>query len=450
MEASERLLPPAHPVAESWWNDSFMVTFAFKCNIACTFCMVEDALNVFEGTSLAAFRRFAEDPTALRGASRIIFSGGEVTLARDLLDYVAVARTLPGVKHVRLQTNAIRLADRAYLRTLVEAGVDELFVSLHAPDAATYDAVAQKKGSFGRIIEGLSAIRDLGVTLITNTAIVEANYRLLPAIVELGSSFGPRSMEFWSYWPRADEDGGRLHAARVSDVRGPLLEALRRAIAKGIPPVVKWFPRCLLGDLAWCQDDGQPPALIEDRYWEREPEYGCLYAGVCSEAMSPSHGERGAGKCAGLSDAYVHRFGWEENVLKPARGARVATENDGSRRNPRVARSLLKDAAPRRAEQARATAKLASLGILRGQELAGLTLAGVEPSRDGTALTLAFRDGDLTVQVALCDPDPSRPCSARSVSFDLFYRPISEVIDRRAAALVEALAARMASAPATP
>ncbi len=226
-------------------------------------------------------------PMRARSEARAASSsaGGEVTLAKDLLEYVAIARALPGIEHVRIQTNAIRLGDRAYLRALIDAGVDEYFVSFHAHDAALYEAIAQRKGAFAGIVRGLSAIRDSGATLITNTAVVEANYRVLPAIVEAAAAFGPRSIELWSYWPRGDGDGARQHTARVADVRGPLLEALEVAVSRGIPPVVKWFPRCLLGAMAWCQDDGQPPALIEDGYWEQEPEYGCLYEGVCAESM---------------------------------------------------------------------------------------------------------------------------------------------------------------------
>jgi len=436
MAPSEHQLQPA----EAWWTNSFMVTFAFRCNIACTFCMVEDALGVFEGTTLASFRAFADDPRRLRGASRIIFSGGEVTLAKDLLDYVAVARTLPGVRHVRIQTNAIRLADRVYLRSLLDAGIDEFFVSFHAPDAVTYDAIAQRKGSFGRILEGLSAIREAGATLITNTAIVLDNFRLLPAIVELASSFGPRSIEMWNYWPRGDDEGARMLAARVSDVREPLIRALELAVAKGIPPVVKWFPRCLLGTMAWCQDDGQPPALIEDRYWEKEPAYGCLYEGVCAESMGQP-GRSRPGKCAGLSDAYVHRFGWEERTLRPVRTSGEPVLDPAP--SPSVARSLIHDAGPRRAEQAHVAARLSRLGITRGQTFAGHELTGFEASRDGAAVTLGFRDGHDTVAIAMCATDSRRASSAKTKSFDLFFRPKDEAHDLRAAAVADALVAQI-------
>ena len=105
--------PRSVPPAERWAESSVLVAFAFHCNLACTFCMVEDVLQAYDGTTLESFRRFAERECALRGVRRIVFSGGEVTLARDLAEYIRFARSLPGIEHVRLQTNGTRLADRA-------------------------------------------------------------------------------------------------------------------------------------------------------------------------------------------------------------------------------------------------------------------------------------------------------------------------------------------------
>ena len=419
-----------------------MVTFAFRCNIACTFCMVEDVLDAFEGTSLASFRRLAQDPGQLRGAKRIIFSGGEVTLDKDLLEYVAIARSLPGIEHVRLQTNAIRLGNKAALRALIDAGVDEYFVSFHAPDAAKYEAIAQHKGSFEAITRGMASIREAGAALYTNTAIVESNYRDLPAIVEVASAFGPRSMEFWSYWPRGDEDGSRQHAARVADVRGPLLEALGAAVARGIPPVVKWFPRCLLGPFAWAQDDGQPPALIEEGYWEREPEYACLYEGVCTASMGrPQDRSSSARKCAGLSDTYVHRYGWEEGVLKPLRAP--TRPAPGSMPRGAVARSLTEDAGPKRTERAALSGWLAGLGLTPGQALAGFTLARVDRPR-GPAVALTFTGEGATVVVGLALTDPARGVAVRTRSFDVFHKSVEPALTARATALVRAVASAVA------
>ena len=193
--------------------------------------------------------------------------------------------------------------------------------------------------------------------------------------------------------------------------------------------------------MAWCQDDGQPPALIEDRYWEKEPAYGCLYEGVCAESMGQP-GRSRPGKCAGLSDAYVHRFGWEERTLRPVRTSGEPVFDPAP--SPPVARSLLRDAGPRRAEQAQVAARLSGLGITRGQTFAGLELTGFEPSRDGAAVTLGFRDDRGTVAIAMCATDARRASSARTKSFDLFFRPKDEAHDVRAARVADALVAHLA------
>lgn len=418
--------------AEPWWTNSFMVTFAFRCNIACTFCMVEDVLDVFEGTSLEAFRRVAAaEPDRLRGARRIIFSGGEVTLARDLPEYAAFARSLPGIEHVRIQTNAIRLGNRAYLRSLLDAGVDEFFVSLHAPDAPLCDAITQQRGSFAAILAGMEAIAEAGATLITNTAIVEANYARLAEIVDVAAPFRPRSMELWNYWPRADEDGGRMHAARVGDVRGPLLAALGACTERGIPPVVKWFPRCLLGEYAWCQDDGQPPALIEDRYWAREPRYACLYEGVCQDGGSP---------CAGLSYPYIRRFGWEERLLRPRR--RAGAGGEGRPRGD-ATRSLVTDVRPVRSEQAALTTWLQALDIRVGSALSGFTLASAAKAKEPGSIALTFTRADRSVNVRLCATDPARKCFSRTRSLDIFYTRVEPGMERDVEKLLLAFTAQI-------
>src|SRR4051794_13641855 len=95
--------PPPIPPPERWSQTSYMVTFAFRCNIACTFCMVEDVLNVFDGTGYERFQAFvASRPKELASVRRIIFSGGEVTLSKELPRYAALARSIPGVEHVRI------------------------------------------------------------------------------------------------------------------------------------------------------------------------------------------------------------------------------------------------------------------------------------------------------------------------------------------------------------
>jgi len=441
------------PPAERWAQNSVLVAFAFHCNLACTFCMVEDVLNVYEGTSLDAFRRFTERPGALDGVRRVIFSGGEVTLAKNLLDYARFARSLPGIEHVRLQTNATRLRDRAFLATLIDAGIDEYFVSLHGHDAATCDAITQRPGSFDDILAGMRAVKEAGATLVTNTAIAAANVATLPEIVRTVAPFAPRSMEFWNYWPRADELGARGHFVRVADARAPLLRALAACVAQGISPAVKWFPKCLLGDYAKYHDDGQPPSVIPDDYFSREPGYGCIYEGVCAEAVDlAAKGTPASGRCAGLSEPYIQRFGWEEGLLVPRRKPAIETsrrpEPRGDRPDrsaPAAARSLVGDAGPRRTEAAMLAAWLERFGLAVGRPVAGWSFASAQRSRDGAMISLAFHDGPASVVVRVCPRDDSRRAFARTPSFDIFYAAKDAGPTEPVAALVAAVVAALSA-----
>ncbi len=426
------------PAPERWAENSVLVAFAFHCNLECTFCMVEDVLNVYEGTSLEAFRRFAERPGALSGVRRVIFSGGEVTLAKDLLSYVGLARSLPGIEHVRLQTNATRLADRAFLGRLMAAGVDEYFVSIHGHDAATCDAITQRRGSFEEIMAGMRTVVDAGATLITNTAIAEVNVGGLADIVAAVAPLAPRSMEFWSYWPRADEEGKKGHFVRVGEARGPLLRALGACVERGISPAVKWFPKCLLGPFAKYHDDGQPPSVIPDDYFAREPSYGCIYEGVCVDAAELSvKATPASGRCAGLSEPYIRRFGWEADLLVPMRRRTEVPSLD-------VARSLVRDAGPRRTEAAEMAAWLDRFGLALGRPVAGWTLASAVRKVGSDVLALAFTSaggaGSGTVVVRVCARDEGRRAALRTASFDLSYGAGGGVSPDAVRALVTAVA----------
>lgn len=431
-------LPLAHrsyahvPPAERWAPQSLLVAFAFQCNLACTFCMVEDVLKAYDGTSLDAFRRSVADPRTLSGVKRIIFSGGEVTLARDLVEYIRFARSLPGIEHVRLQTNGVRLADRAYLQCLIDAGADEYFISLHGHDAASCDAITQRSGSFVEILGGMRAVRELGATLITNTAITQSTLRSLPHIASVVAPFSPQSMELWSYWPRADERGARGHFARIAEVQGPLLEAIASCLERRIAPVVKWFPRCLLGEHSIYHDDGQPRSVIElsrrstsapqardilskaPEYFDREPRYACIYEGVCEEAgpLAEKH-TPASGRCAGLPEPYILRFGWEADVLSPKRKSPAPPFDP--------ALSLTKDAGPKRARAAEMALFLDRFGLSVGREIAGLSLSSAVRSEAGAMVSLVFESGKEVVIVRICPRDEARRAPFRARSFDLFY-----------------------------
>ena len=395
--------------------DTLLVAFAFECNLACTFCMVQDALDTFGGTPLSTFRAFAEDREAMAGIKRVILSGGEVTLDSQLLRYVEVARSVTGVQHVRVQTNATRLHDRGFLRRLVDAGVDEFFVSLHGHNAQVCDAITQRTGSFKAIMRGIEAISASDASWISNTCIVRRNVAFLPDIVELAHGAGAAACELWNVWPRVDDAALREEIVPVARIQPSLMQALQKSREHGLKATVKWYPRCLLGEFGACCDDSQPTALIDDEYWQKLPQYDCLFAGVCADGQ----------RCAGLSHAYVERHGWEAATLLPNRDLSSAPPADrrgamaaapGARRaadrhDPMQHDRLDKQAQPGQAGQQARDSDAAAIAPLAGLEIdtvcGGWTLAQVQPTSNGARLRWATESGshgDAWVRLAPLNP----------------------------------------------
>ncbi len=176
VSASHSREPGAHPSEE-------IVRVNFHCNQACDFCFVSTHLPP---AGDAAVRRAIEE--AAGRDARIILSGGEPTLNASLVEHVRLAKSLS--RHlVTLQTNAVRLDDRARVAALREAGLDEAFVSLHGSRAEIADSVTRAPGTFARTLVGIDHLVEAGVVVTTNFVICEAN---LDDLVETTRLVGTR------------------------------------------------------------------------------------------------------------------------------------------------------------------------------------------------------------------------------------------------------------------
>jgi MoaA/NifB/PqqE/SkfB family radical SAM enzyme len=202
------------------------------------------------------------------------------------------------------------LARRDYCDTLVQAGVNEFFVSVPGHDAASHDAITGVPGSFEKTLRGLENLEDHpGVISITNTVVTARNYRTLGRVVDsLGHLQRLAQMEFWYYWPMRETDERSL-IVPLRDALPPLREAIGLAREAGRSVEIKNFPHCLLGDLAPLLVNDQPPLIIDDRFWgefQRNGFHECVHRAQCRSEQ-----------CLGLNAAYVARFGWERELLRP-------------------------------------------------------------------------------------------------------------------------------------
>ena len=285
------------------------LTVHFRCDLKCVHCMIEGTMDRLQPKSMDDFQQVLNHNASTNQWKGLTLTGAEVTLRKDLPELARRARQ-HHFDHVRIQTHGTRLADIDYCHELVEAGVDEYFLSVTAADAATHDAITKVPGSFERTIRGLENLDTFkDVVTLTNTVVTKRSYQQLPAVVDrLRHLRRLVQMDFWNYWPMKEIDEKDL-IVRHTDVLPHLRRAISLARQYGRAVEVKNFPQCLLEEDGDALDNNQPELFIDPTFWPEFDRNGfqqCVHRAACASVQ-----------CLGLNTAYVEKFGWEENLLTP-------------------------------------------------------------------------------------------------------------------------------------
>lgn len=290
-------------------NEYISITMHFRCNLKCVHCMIEGTMDRLKPQSAAQLSELLKENAQTRKWKGLILSGSEVTLHADLPKWAKMAKE-SGFEHVRIQTHGMKLANKNYCKELVDAGVDEFFISVTASDAATHDAITGVPGSFHKTMQGLENLESFDNAIsLTNTVVTSLSYQHLPEMVRLLRPFQRLAqMEFWVFWPMHEKDNKNLIVSHL-EVLPFLREAVSLAQLAKRRLEVKNFPECLLGKDREILNNDQPETLVDPKFW---PEFWRSGWNQCA------HREQcGSVKCMGLTKAYIEKFGWHTNELSP-------------------------------------------------------------------------------------------------------------------------------------
>lgn len=285
------------------------LTMEFRCNLKCVHCMIEDTMDRLKPTSDETFARICQDQMETGRWEGLVLTGSEITLRRDLPDITKRAKAA-GFKHVRIQTHGMHLGRTDYADRLVDAGVDEYFVSVAGSDRESHDRITQVNGAWDKMMNGMAHLDQYDhVKLITNSVITTQSYMLLPGMVDaLAHLKRLVQMEFWNFFPMAETDEKDL-AARHTDILPYLQEAILKCRALGRYVEAKNFPECMLAELGDALVNAQPTLVIDPDFWtefDRNGFYQCPHQDTCAST-----------ECLGLTGAYIAKFGDERDLLKP-------------------------------------------------------------------------------------------------------------------------------------
>jgi MoaA/NifB/PqqE/SkfB family radical SAM enzyme len=285
------------------------VSLGQSCNNRCLFCN-----EGCRGTSLRySFAEIEEQLDRMCDTGSVLFTAGEPTLNPMLPACIAAARQR-GYPTIGLISNGRRLANPRRCLEMLEAGLNDVTISLHGPSAAIHDSLTCRRGSFAQTtlaLKNLSSLRHrFGFSLKINCTLVKGNFRLMRPIFELTSSFGVDRTNFNMVEPA----GAALD--NFAQVVPPYREVVESAYASGLDFLspacsLSRIPLCA-GGLEWVQETFL--LLVQDHLTTYEPTLGKVKGLPCRSCFLDS-------QCPGVWQHYVEAFGWEEfkPVVDPAR-----------------------------------------------------------------------------------------------------------------------------------
>jgi len=156
------------------------IKIAFNCNNNCDFCA--------QGNKEQIYKTKDEIEKILikakqKGIKEVVFTGGEPTLHKDIIEIVRLAKKLD-YKAIQLQTNGRKLCDYNFCKVLKDAGVTEISPSIHSSNYLIHNRLTNSN-SFSQVIKGITNAKKIGFKVITNTVINSLNYTDLPKLANL-------------------------------------------------------------------------------------------------------------------------------------------------------------------------------------------------------------------------------------------------------------------------
>lgn len=284
----------------------------FSCNNRCRFCVQGDKRHRLADLDTAELRRRLAD--AREHADSIVFTGGEVTLRKDLVELVSHAREL-GFRTVQIQTNGRMFAYRKNCAELVAAGANEFSPALHGHTAELHDYLTRAQGSFVQTSRGIRNLKELGQPVITNSVLTRSNYRHLPALARLLLHLDVDQFQFAFVHPLGTaEQGFHSVVPRLALVARYVAEGLDLGIRAGRVVMTEAIPPCFLpGRERYIAERVMPETRVYDAtnvvesYKTYRLTEGKAKGPRCPEcAWNP--------QCEGPWREYPDHYGWDEFV----------------------------------------------------------------------------------------------------------------------------------------
>lgn len=222
-----------------------------RCGNGCSFCC---------DTEFKKNKEFHLKPSVKKNKAsagkKIILCCGEPTGIPGIIDIISGLKKKYRV--VSLSTNGRRLKDAEFAARLLEAGIDEMFISLHGHNAEIHDSATGREGSFTETVRGINnavaLIRsgNFKANIGVNAVLIKKNVRFLRELVRFIGELDIKTANFDTLVPVGlGRKAYRYEMPKFTDILSEFSKLYHRdkGVHKNLRIFLSNIPLCLCGNL---------------------------------------------------------------------------------------------------------------------------------------------------------------------------------------------------------
>lgn len=165
--------PTDTPALDSFGRriDYLRVSLTDRCNMRCVYCMPAEGMRFMARPELLTNDELllVIRAAAAAGFRKLRLTGGEPMLRHDLVELVRAMKSMPGIEHIAMTTNALRLSQLA--QPLKDAGLDRVNISIDSLDAQKFRQMT-RGGRLEDVWAGIEAAVAAGLEPIKLNAVI--------------------------------------------------------------------------------------------------------------------------------------------------------------------------------------------------------------------------------------------------------------------------------------
>ncbi len=165
------------------------IALTYRCNNKCVHCYAGGPRQTSELTT-NEWTKVIDRLHGL-GIPQVVFTGGEPTLRDDLALLIAHTQKVELVSG--LVTNGRKLKDRAFLQSLIDAGLDHVQITVESLDAKVHDKITGTEGSWSETVEGLKNALASSIYTVTNTTLSKYNVEHIEETISFLNELGVKN-----------------------------------------------------------------------------------------------------------------------------------------------------------------------------------------------------------------------------------------------------------------